>query len=128
MSWKAIGPNDIVLIPLQDGTHARVSGPDHCLVRIFPWFWDGKYVKCILNGERVNGKRISADTIIYMHRLICGVHGEAGEHTHVDHINGDRRNNTRKNIEVVGRQVNNKRRDARQKALRIAAKRAKRHT
>ncbi len=100
--------DEVVLIPVGDGTAALVSKQDACLVRLFRWQWNGAYVFAQMKGRR-RGRDKPRDPTqrIYLHRLILGVHGLKGPEHDVSHANGDTRDCTRSNISVRGRTINN---------------------
>jgi hypothetical protein len=84
-----------------------VDDEDYDRVESFgTWYWDGKYVKHKKNGRR-NGKYRAPLTYTYLHRFVLDIHAEAHEGNHIHHKDGNTLNNTRSNLVIAGRKLNN---------------------
>jgi len=80
-------------IPLTQGFVAKVSVEDVHLVDKYKW-----HAKRYRNGLVYAASRGGSD-VIYMHRLLAGIHG-APRGFVVDHLNHDGLDNTRNNLKV----------------------------
>ena len=82
-----------------------VDEQDVGLVEKYNWVWDGRYVKRKVNGKR-NGPDKPRDPakVFYLHREIM----MPDNGLHVDHIDGDPRNNSRSNLRICTQADNNK--------------------
>lgn len=86
-------------IPLTKGQFALVDHDDFAILNQYRWFYSSNgYAR---RSEIVNGKR----RFFYMHRVIMGIHASRGQL--VDHIDGNRLNNTRTNLRFVTPNQNN---------------------
>jgi len=84
-------------IPLTQGKYALIDDEDFELVSRHKW-WASIRENRIYAKAWINGKEV------YMHRLILGVNGKK----HIDHIDGDARNNRRSNLRFCTQLQNNR--------------------
>lgn len=99
---------DIAYVPMTRGALAKIDSADAHMVEAACWSLNtGGYARSAYDDE--TGRTVS----YYMHRVIAG----AGPDEYVDHIDGDRLNNTRANLRICsmaenlanrGAQINNK--------------------
>ena len=82
------------LIKLTQGKVAKVDEEDYEFLMQWKWHFKNGYAARTVTTER--GERA-----LFMHRVLC-----SGEHSHVDHKDGDGLNNCRENLRPCNHQQN----------------------
>jgi hypothetical protein len=83
--------------------HAQVDDGDFRRFAIYRWCLTTQGYAC--RYERIDGRTAA----ILMHRVVVGLAPRAGKKIVADHLNGDRLDNRRANLEIVTSQENRRR-------------------
>jgi hypothetical protein len=86
--------NTYRLVPLTKGKYAKVSSEDYEAVAAWAWYFQSQGYAA--RTKRNKGGAKAGQKVIYMHRFIMDPPPEL----QIDHIDGDRLNNTRQNLRI----------------------------